>query len=127
MQTILVIEDNKDIRENTCELLELEGYRVFAADNGKTGLDMVKGIRPNIIFCDVLMPGGDGYEVLLGLNADAELSVIPLIFISASVEKKNIEEGLHLGATGFLKKPFTSEELLESIANCQRQPKSKVY
>lgn len=116
MRTILVIEDDKDIRENTCELLELEGYRVFTADNGSTGVDMANGIRPDVILCDILLPGNNGFEVLAIMKATSGLRAIPLIFISASVEKAQIATALRLGAAYFLKKPFTLEELLYSLS-----------
>jgi CheY-like chemotaxis protein len=118
MKTILLIEDNTDIRENTCELLELEGYEVIFAANGKTGLALAKEKKPDIILCDIWMPETDGYEVFNGLSSDAETAIIPFIFLTASVEKKEIEAGFAMGAVGYIKKPFESKELFDTIAKC---------
>ena len=118
MKTVLIIEDNDDIRENTCELLELEGYKVLFADNGSTGLILAKNDIPDIILCDIMMPGANGYEVFDALKSDLKTSAIPLIFISASVEKKDIETGLNMGARGYIQKPFDPKELFDAIINC---------
>jgi len=115
MKTILLIEDNIDIRENTSELLELQGYQVISAENGKTGLALAKERKPDIILCDILMPGSDGYEVLQGLTNDMAVSSIPFIFLTASVEKKEVEKAFGLGAHGYIQKPFEPEELFRTI------------
>ena len=65
---VLIIEDNNDIRENVVEILELAGYTVFAADNGKTGVDLAIKNIPDIILCDIMMPELDGYGVLYMLK-----------------------------------------------------------
>lgn len=118
MKIILIIEDNDDIRENTCELLELEGYRVLAADNGKTGLILAKENKPDVILCDIMMPEADGYEVFNALKDDPDTSSIPFVFLTASVEKKAVETGFGMGAKGYIQKPFDPQELFEVITNC---------
>lgn len=117
MKTVLLIEDNNDIRENTCELLELEGYNVIFAENGKTGLTLAKKNIPDIIICDIQMPEVDGYEVFKGLKNDSKTSTIPFIFLSASVENKDINAGLMMGAQAYIRKPFDPEELFRVVAN----------
>jgi CheY-like chemotaxis protein len=121
MKTVLFIEDNNDIRENTCELLELEGYNVIFAENGKIGLALAKANHPDIIVCDIQMPEIDGYEVLNILKNDPSTSQIPFIFLSASVEKKNISIGLNMGAKAYIQKPFDPEELFNIVAQTLEQ------
>lgn len=118
MKTILVIEDNHAIRDNTCELLELEGYKVIIAANGKTGLALAREKKPDIILCDIMMPEANGYEVFRGLKNDAVTAIIPFIFLTASVEKEEVEAGLRMGASGYIRKPFETKELLETITLC---------
>jgi CheY-like chemotaxis protein len=118
MKTVLIIEDNTVIRENVCEMLELGGYQAIFAVNGKVGLDLAKELRPDIILCDIIMPGANGFEVFGELKADADTSEIPFVFITASVGKKEIEKGLAMGAKGYIQKPFTGEELFETLEGC---------
>ncbi len=115
MKTILVIEDNTDIRENTQELLELEGYRILTADNGKTGLMSAKENLPDLILCDIMMPELNGYDVFNGLKIHAPTANIPFIFITASAEKSEVETGLGMGAQGYIRKPFEPQELFDTI------------
>ncbi len=118
MKTVLIIEDNFEIRENTAEMLELEGYAVLEAANGKLGLEMAKAKLPDIILCDVMMPEMDGYEVLTHLKKDNNISGIPFIFLSANTEKKDMKTGMDLGACGYLNKPFTLQELVKELERC---------
>jgi CheY-like chemotaxis protein len=115
MKTVLVIEDNDDIRENTCELLELEGYNAITAINGSLGIIVAKQQMPDIILCDIMMPEANGYEVCTALKGDPLTSSIPFIFISASVEKKAIDEGISLGAVEYIQKPFDPQELFTAL------------
>ena len=117
MKTILVIEDNKEIRENTVELLELKGYNVRSAANGKAGLDMALETKPDMILCDIMMPNMNGYEVFAALKANSETAKIPFIFVTASVERSEVEAGLGMGADGYIRKPFEAKELFQTIAN----------
>lgn len=115
MKTVLIIEDNFEIRENTAELLELEGYHVLTAPNGKAGHAMAKENRPHVILCDIMMPEMGGHELLKHLKQDTATANIPFIFVSASVERKEIQAGLDMGASGYLGKPFTQEDLVKEL------------
>lgn len=117
MKTALFIEDNRDIRENTTEMLELAGYHVFTASNGEEGLREVKRIHPDIILCDVMMPVLNGYEVITHLKKDPATATIPVVCVSASVEKKEVAKAMELGAVGYLRKPFDETELLNLLEN----------
>ena len=115
MSTILLIEDHTEIRENTTEILELEGYNVLTARNGKDGIDVAKSALPDLILCDVLMPEANGWEVIKELKATPATASIPFLFITASVEKREMQTGFDLGAIGYVRKPFEHEELITAI------------
>lgn len=115
MKTILLIEDDTALRENTAELLELANYRVMTAANGTSGISAAKENLPDIIICDIMMPEADGYEVLEVLSHHPETSHIPFIFLSAKTEHKEIRRGMNLGADDYLTKPFEEEDLLSAI------------
>jgi len=118
MPTLLIIEDNTTIRENTAEFLEMEGYTVITATNGKDGFEKITQFVPNIIICDLLMPEMGGLELLAKLGNHEHLKTIPLIIYSAKNEKKDIENGLDLGAYDYIVKPSDLEDLLASIRRC---------
>ncbi|WP_103864168.1 response regulator [Aquimarina sp. I32.4] len=115
MKTILLIEDDTALRENTAELLELSNYRVITSPNGKLGIATAKEQKPDIIVCDIMMPEVDGYGVLEALSYDTCTNHIPFIFLSAKTEHKEIRKGMNLGADDYLTKPFEEEELLSAI------------
>jgi len=115
MKTILLIEDDRALRENTEELLELSGYTVSTAPNGKIGIQLAKELLPDIIICDIMMPEVDGYGVLRDLSSDVKTKHIPFIFLSAKTEHKEIRKGMDLGADDYLTKPFEEEDLISAI------------
>ncbi|MEP3207554.1 MAG: response regulator [Maribacter sp.] len=115
MKRILLIEDDRALRENTEELLELSGYSVITAPNGKLGIQVAKENLPDIIVCDIMMPEIDGYGVLENLSADENTKPIPFIFLSAKTEHKEIRKGMDLGADDYLTKPFEEEDLISAI------------
>ena len=80
MKKVLVIEDTQEVRENICEILELDGYEVFEAANGKIGVERALQESPDLILCDVMMPELDGFGVLKILNKNARTHHIPFIF-----------------------------------------------
>jgi CRP-like cAMP-binding protein len=118
---VLIIEDNNDIRENIVEILELAGYTVFAANNGKTGVDLAIKNTPDIILCDIMMPELDGYGVLYMLNKYPETSAVPFIFLTAKSERVDLRKGMEMGADDYLTKPFDDLELLNSIESRLRK------
>lgn len=112
---ILLIEDNFDMRENTAEILELSGYDVVTASNGKEGVELTKTSKPDLIICDIMMPVLDGYGVLHILSKEPETSKIPFIFLTAKSEKADYRKGMIMGADDYLTKPFDDVELLDAI------------
>ena len=115
MKTILFIDDNTEMLENTSELLELSNYKVFTASNGKDGVKLAKKEHPDLIICDVMMPGLDGYEVLHILSQDPATEMIPFIFLTAKSGKGDFRKGMNLGADDYLTKPFEEMDLLSTI------------
>ena len=114
--SILIIEDSGEIRENTAELLELAGYDVTTAVNGKDGLEQARKIQPDLILCDIMMPELDGYGVLRALENIPELTGTPFIFFTAKSEKSDFRAGMDLGADDYLTKPFTGDDLLRVVS-----------
>ncbi|MGG6268969.1 response regulator [Leptolyngbya sp. AN10] len=115
MNTILVIEDEAQIRENIAEILAFTGFEVITAENGATGLELAKSRHPDLIICDIMMPTLDGYQVLDALRQNARTATIPLIFLTAKVDRGDQRHGMNLGADDYLTKPFEPEELLLAI------------
>jgi DNA-binding LytR/AlgR family response regulator len=112
---VLVIEDDKDVRENIHTLLSEEGYEVYSCESGEKGIKAAKEQLPDIIVCDILMNGMDGYAVLAELSKFKNTRAIPFIYLTAKVERDDIRRGMQLGADDYLFKPFKADELLQSI------------
>lgn len=112
---ILVIEDNKEVRENIVEILELSEYSVVKTDNGKTGVETALNEHFDLIICDVMMPHLDGYGVLHLLSKHVETRSIPFIFLTAKSEKTDRRKAMEMGADDYLTKPFDGIELLNAI------------
>ncbi|MEQ7801951.1 response regulator [Pedobacter sp. ASV1-7] len=115
MKTILIIENDIDIRESCVEILELSGYSVLQADNGKSGLDIAIEQQPDLILCDIMIPQIDGYGVLYLLNKNDITADIPFIFLTAKTDIINFRKGMDMGADDYLMKPFDDMNLLHAI------------
>jgi CRP/FNR family transcriptional regulator, cyclic AMP receptor protein len=115
MKQLLLIEDNNEIRENTAEILELAGYKVQTAENGKVGVELALQQKPDLIICDIMMPVLDGYGVLHLINKNAELTGIPFIFLTAKAERSDFRKGMEMGADDYITKPFDDIELLNAV------------
>jgi CheY-like chemotaxis protein len=112
---ILIVEDNGPIRENTTELLELYNYTVTIATNGIEAINIALQKKPDLILCDIQMPQMDGHHLLQHIRKHPRLNSIRFIFFTASAEKKEIEEGMQMGADGYIVKPFHPNDLLQLI------------
>jgi len=115
MKKILVIEDNEEVRENLEEILELYGYEVESAEDGKLGVERALKSPPDLILCDVMMPHLDGFGVLNILSKKSSTANIPFIFLTAKAEKSDFRRGMNLGADDYVTKPFYKDELLDVI------------
>ena len=115
MNKVLIIEDNFEMRDNIFEILKLANYEVYTAANGKIGVELALKHLPDLILCDIMMEGLDGYGVLFMLNKHPETSTIPFIFITAKTQKQDLRKGMELGADDYLMKPFDDVELLNAV------------
>ncbi|MBC6427371.1 MAG: response regulator [Ekhidna sp.] len=112
---ILVIEDQEDVRENIMELLQLSNYDVSSASEGKEGVKKALNSPPDLILCDIMMPGMDGYEVLYLLSKNPATAALPFIFLTAKAEKQDFRKGMSMGADDYITKPFEEMDLLGAI------------
>ena len=116
VKKILMVEDDADIRRVAVMALKFKGgFEVVTAENGEQGLEKAKSDRPDVILLDSMMPIMDGPETCRRLKADDELKGIPVIFLTAKSQKKEIEAGLELGAVGYLVKPFDPMTLADEL------------
>lgn len=124
MTKVLLIEDDATTRDLLGTSLELEGYHVTRAENGRAGLELAHKSTPHVILCDVTMPDLDGYAVLTAIRMDAMLADVPFIFLTARGEKADLRLGMNSGADDYLTKPVAMDDLLASIrARLTRQTK----
>jgi CheY-like chemotaxis protein len=115
MTKILLIENEKTLREEVSEWLHLEGFQAFDAKDGQEGLELIRSEKPDLIICDITMPIMDGYAVLEAVRADPETRQIPFIFVTAKASQDDIRHGLELSVDRYITKPFTLADLLEAI------------
>lgn len=115
MGKILVIEDHETVCQTIKRLLEKAGYEVITAHDGADGLKLALELLPDVIVCDIMMPGLNGYEVLKNLSCKEETSSIPFIFLTARAEMADLRQGMELGADDYLIKPFKANDLLKAI------------
>ncbi len=112
---IVLIEDNNAVRENTEEILQLAGYEVASAPNGKKGVELVQNENPDLVICDIMMPELDGYGVLHMLSKSNKTSAIPFIFLTAKADRTDFRKGMEMGADDYITKPFDDIELLNAV------------
>ncbi len=127
---ILVIEDSTSIRASIVELLSLRDFKVESAKNGKEGLDAVPEFNPDLIICDIMMPGLNGYEVLEAVRKMPKYANTPFVFLSAKADNQDVRNGMVLGADDYLTKPFKATELftaIESRLQRHEHTKQEVY
>jgi DNA-binding NarL/FixJ family response regulator len=125
MSTILVVEDEPRTRANLVTILEMEGYRVLSAADGRAGLERARLERPDVILCDVMMPGLDGYAVLQALRDDPATAAIPFIFLTAKGERVDVRAGMDRGADDYLTKPASATDLLSAVAARLRRERQR--
>ncbi|HER40713.1 MAG TPA: response regulator, partial [Salinimicrobium catena] len=113
--SVLLIEDDLVLAENTRELLELSGYRMLLAHEGKSGIKKAYKELPDVIISDIMMPELDGFEVYQALQQNKHTRNIPFIFISAKADPADVRRGMNLGADDYITKPFNEEDLVLAI------------
>ena len=113
---ILVVEDQPEIRKLICMTMDYDGFEVHEAENGDSGLRMVKALRPNIVLLDVMMPGQlDGIQVCERIRADPEIAHIPVVLLTARGQQSDLEAGRRAGCDAYLTKPFSPLQLIETV------------
>ena len=113
---ILIVEDDKFLRELIVRKLTNEGYQVSEATDGESGVKAIKAEKPDLVLLDLILPGIDGFEALTRIRQDQETAGIPVIILSNLGQKEDIERGLKLGATDYLiKAHFAPGEIVEKI------------
>jgi CheY-like chemotaxis protein len=121
VSTVLVIDDDPNVRDLMRRFLGKEGFQVETASGGEEGLQVAKELQPDVITLDALMPGMDGWSVLTALKADPGLADIPVIMLTI-VDDKN--RGYALGASDYMNKPIDRDRLLAILQKCQSDPRS---
>jgi len=117
-KTILVIEDDKFLRELISRKLTGEGFDVLEAVDGEEGIKKIKEGKPDLVLLDLILPSIDGFEILTRVRDDPEVSSIPVIILSNLGQREEVEKGLKLGAVDYLiKAHFTPGEIIEKIKN----------
>lgn len=116
MKKILIVEDDKFLRELIVQKLTTEGYEALEAMDGEEGIKKTKEQRPDLVLLDLILPGIDGFEVLNRMKEDSVLSSIPVIILSNLGQKEDVEKGLKMGAVDYLiKAHFTPGEIIDKI------------
>ena len=121
MKKILVIEDDKFLRELIAQKLVKEGYEISEAIDGEEVIKKIKEEKPDLVLLDLILPGIDVFEVLSKMREDLAVASIPVIILSNLGQKEDVERGLKLGAADYLiKAHFTPGEIIEKIRNVLR-------
>lgn len=124
MTKILVIEDEKHEIENICFVLEQAGYETIMAENGQIGLEKARKQKPDLIVCDLNMPGLTGYEVLDKIRKAPETSQTPFIILTVFPRPDDVDIEFRLGAQDYITKPFYFKEFLARVKRCLDEKKS---
>ena len=113
---ILIIEDDKFLRELIAQKLIKEGYDIAEAVDGEKGIKAVGEEKPDLVLLDLILPGIDGFEVLTKIKEDPKIAQVPVIILSNLGQKDDIERGLKMGAVDYLiKAHFTPGEIIEKV------------
>jgi len=115
MKTILVVDDEPDIRLMSRYMLEANGFKVIEASDGPSCLQMMREVAPDLVLLDIRMPGPDGWTVLREILSDPELARIPVVMASAHASPREAEPDDLKGRAGYLVKPFRQADLLQAL------------
>ncbi len=117
MQTILLLEDDKNLRETLVDIFEIQGFEVVTATNGVEALTFLDEVAPNLIVSDVMMPEMDGFEFLKRIKKNPQMENTPVIMLTANTLQEAKYKGLEYGANDYITKPFDTKELLFKVQN----------
>ncbi len=124
MTKILIAEDERDIRELITFALRYNGYEVVSAKDGEEALELALKEYPDLVLLDIRMPRMNGYEVCRLIKENEATNHIPVVFISAKGQEKEVQEGLEAGATDYILKPFSPDHLVERVAKLFKSAES---
>lgn len=122
---ILVIEDESELGKALKIILELNMFDVFVAENGTDGLAIAENNLLDIVLSDINLPDMSGYDILKMIRSNKKLQHMPFIFMTAFAEDGEMQDGLKVGASAYLTKPFTSKELVTTIRKRLEMSRSK--
>lgn len=125
MPRVLVVDDDPQVLKLLRVNFELEGYEVMSATNGEEALELVGRDSPDVVVCDVMMPGIDGLEVVRRLRAQPDTAGLPLVVVSAKAQRADVRAGLKLGADEYVTKPFDPAELIEIVQRLLEERKKR--
>ncbi|MBI2619243.1 MAG: hybrid sensor histidine kinase/response regulator [Ignavibacteriales bacterium] len=114
-KTILIVDDEEDMRITLRSAMESFGFRVLDAENGIQAFEIARGSQPDIVLCDIEMPGKNGFQVLQMFREDHRTSNIPFIFLTGRTDKSDMRKGMNLGADDFLVKPATAKDVVSAV------------
>ncbi|WP_421773265.1 response regulator transcription factor [Gracilimonas sp.] len=120
-QTILVVDDEKDLLDLIEYNLKKEGFAVLKAENGEEGIKIAKEHKPDLVLMDIMMPKMDGMEAVETMRADEDLKSIPIIFLTARSDEKTEVEGLDKGGDDYITKPISTTKLISRIKAVMRR------
>lgn len=123
-KTILIVEDEDDLRGIMIYNLEREGYKVMGVDSGEEGLKIAKTLKPDLLLLDLMLPSLSGLDVCRELKKNKETDNLPIIMVSAKGEESDIVCGLELGADDYVTKPYSPRVLLARISALLRRSKA---
>lgn len=112
---IVIAEDDTVIRNNLVCLLRIEGYEVDAGENGRAALELICAHPPDLILSDVMMPEMTGHQLVAAVRATPHVAHVPVVMLTARADRRDVREGMNLGADDYLTKPFQRDELLTCI------------
>jgi DNA-binding response OmpR family regulator len=115
VKKILLVEDTADLAEEIVDVLQLSGYEVQWASGGIKAIEMLKAYPADLVITDLLMPGMDGYQLILALRSMAPFKTLPIIILSAKTAPSDRLKGTEVGANGFVGKPCKAHELISAI------------
>lgn len=124
-KTVLIIEDEANIRNFASRVLELEGYRVLQAGEGEEGMRLLREGQVSLLLLDLRLPGRNGWTVLEQIKNEPELSAIPVIVFTASAGVSQQERALSMGAADYLVKPLSSAKLKEAVTRILPQKRRR--
>jgi DNA-binding response OmpR family regulator len=115
LKTVLLVEDDEDLREVVRITLEKPTLHILEARDGMTAILLARQVIPHLILLDWMMPGMDGLEVIRALRGDPDTAGIRIIMLTARDQREDIDRGLEAGADAYLVKPFSPLELVRTV------------